>query len=70
MTAATKWRPIETAPADGTAVLVYRPHAPTSRIIGVDCRHPNTFNGGWQNSRAYEQPTDWMPLPPLPAVDH
>ena len=57
-----RWQPIETAPCDGRAILVYRPHAPTARMIGIDARHPGRFNGQWQHSRGDEQPAAWMEL--------
>ena len=60
------WQPIETAPKDGTGVLVFRPLAPTKRMIGIDGRRPNQFDGEWANSRPGEQPTHWQPLPPPP----
>lgn len=60
------WQPIETAPNDGTPVLVYRPLAPTKRMFGIDCRSPKQFDGAWVNSRPEEMPALWMriPLPP------
>jgi Protein of unknown function (DUF551) len=59
-----KWQPIETAPRDGTMVLVFR--APETgyekRVYGVDY----TKGGEWWLSRTQMQPTHWMPLPPPP----
>ena len=61
------WRPIATAPNDGTRVLVYRPDATSlKRKIGIDARTPDRFNGAWQQTRLGEQPSHWMPLPEPP----
>jgi hypothetical protein len=64
------WRPIETAPRDGTPVLVYGWRDPAFR--GVVARYPLggshwvvTWNG--DALRGEEAPTHWMPLPPSPA---
>lgn len=61
---ASPWRPIESAPKDGTDILVYRPthdgcYIP---IVGTDC----FLNGRWWRSNNETQPTLWMPLPPAP----
>ncbi len=64
------WRPIESAPKDGTIIFVYRPSAPPHRQVGEDYwqalldREP--YNCWWQ-SRGNEQPTLWQPLPTPPA---
>lgn len=63
---ATQWRPMETAPKDGTEVLLEFKKA---KIIEIG----NHFQGEWINredaplSLVYgERPYGWMPLPPLP----
>jgi len=61
----TEWRPIETAPRDGTPVLVGINDAGT-RVVLVrwqmdDWRYPFTI----RRLKAYT-PTHWMPLPAPP----
>jgi len=59
------WQPIETAPSDGTDVLVYRPDERDGGFdahVGVDYYK----NGTWWHSRRDQQPTHWRPLPPRP----
>lgn len=65
------WQPIETAPKDGTRVLLFTTHIPNDyyneSFIGVqigrwDCGH---MSDGWEFENIGE-PTHWMPLPPPP----
>lgn len=65
------WQPIETAPRDGTPVLIYGPLEvfDNSRPaqIGVACCCEAT--GFWicaSGNDAIYQPTHWRPLPPQP----
>ncbi|WP_367079153.1 DUF551 domain-containing protein [Luteitalea sp.] len=69
------WQPIETAPKDGTPVLVYFPEIGVWEVRwstdvfddGFWCVSDNKFEDrplrGW-----IENPTHWMPLPAPPAV--
>jgi hypothetical protein len=61
-----KWQPIETAPKDGTFVLLY---CPSSLGSYMDV-YSFTECGGWQCSNfeysPYPDPTHWMPLPDAP----
>ena len=61
-----QWQPIETAPKDGTRVLVWRRDEDgyTHRRVGVD--HFNVEIGKWWRSRRDMYPTHWMPLPEAP----
>lgn len=55
------WRPIDSAPKDGTPILVCRQY-PGSDQIGID-RYRNDV---WWRSTPYNQPQYWMPLPVPP----
>lgn len=69
---AAGWQPIESAPKDGTHVLVLDAHAPNVPPTTV-----HWFNGGWHlsvNQRGefseyiWGTPSHWMPLPKPPAI--
>lgn len=67
------WRPIETAPRNGTRVLVWRPRESDDHVAhaGVDHWRDDNAGGGsgsWYRSRRYQQPTHWMPLPAPPTL--
>ena len=66
---ATGWQPIETAPRDGTRILVHTYTGKTS--IAWFCEE----TGLWPEDEVYSEdgepcnvgwPTHWMPLPPAP----
>ena len=57
----TKWQPIETAPKDGTPVLLWGPWGE----VGMWCySHPIGWNDGYE--ALMHTPTHWMPLPEAP----
>lgn len=57
------WRPIETAPKDGTEVLVYVPR----RLGAIYAAASNpTGNQWWARNMGDLRPTHWMPLPTPP----
>jgi hypothetical protein len=60
------WRPIETAPKDGTDILVYCGPA-SDPIWGIACWDEGAWRL-WNDAewRRHDWPTHWMPLPPLP----
>jgi len=65
----TTWRPIATAPRDGTEILAYLPEAyETIDIVSYE------LDGVWCHARCVEVetvtglPTHWMPLPEVPVV--
>ena len=69
------WQPIETAPKDGSQIVIYWPYWSSDPFIA----NYSGDSGGWEGERcltpthaeAYpeRQPTHWMPLPKPPAVD-
>lgn len=63
------WQPIETAPRDGTVILLCRVHPnPDVRIAVSDGQWLETSNGHWDWVWPYirKEPTHWMPLPAAP----
>lgn len=73
----TNWQPIETAPRDGTRVLLFR-HGPNNQIVcgwwNTDCyaKRPRSY---WSHDfericgtidARQNPPTHWMPLPEPP----
>ena len=67
-TRASGWQPIETAPTDGTHILVF---APVDGVVSSYFKH-----GCWQRmttvyaaGRDGNEPTHWMPLPDAPEAD-
>lgn len=70
---APKWQPIETAPKDGTVILLGR-HMENFGFIkgyGYFAGEPDTFVSGWistgfdpvMSNLGLAAPTHWMPLP-------
>ena len=59
------WQPIETAPKDGTAVLVVLPDSDIPYAARFDAECGN-WRHCWDNYRLrnLDAPTHWMPLPP------
>jgi hypothetical protein len=56
----TDWQPIETAPKDGTYVLLATPKG--RMADGNFC----TKYGVWSWPYVMVEPTHWMPMPPRP----
>ncbi len=64
------WQPIETAPKDGTRILVYRPGKHNHPAVGVDFwQVGHAPYDVWWHSPSNGQPTHWMSLPPPPKGD-
>lgn len=68
---AAQWRPIQSAPKDGRAILVGRErNSPQSVrwMISVDKQSPGGwwFVGGYDGHRLRWEPSHWMPLPQPP----
>lgn len=62
LAAIPRWRPIETAPRDGTEILGYCSNIKSFGLLS--CFKPGmwaTNDGGYQRT-----PTHWMPLPAAP----
>lgn len=60
------WKPIDTAPRDGTSVLVYAPGVEgLGSIQSVACYHPDA---GWCIDEL-RHPTHWAPLPDGPSPE-
>lgn len=71
------WQPIETAPTDGTPVLLYYPSGaiePRGKEDGTDpilavmsCERPGLWEGYYSGiGPSWDAPTHWMPLPQPP----
>ena len=59
----TKWQPIESAPKDGTRVLLW---CPAERFI-IFLGNYRESSGGWTENGSYVlEPTHFMPLPEPP----
>ena len=76
-----EWQPIETAPKDGTKMLVYRPSANPGATVTIsfykedgNAKKPRPYwaitMSTWNvvEQRLWE-PTHWMPLPKPPTQD-
>lgn len=67
------WQPIETAPKDGTVVLIHDPDdAPYTGIVTIGLFDGEKWNGcdhGYHmNAGIIVAPTHWMPLPSPPGT--
>jgi hypothetical protein len=61
----TAWQGMETAPKDGTYILLWWPHwCPQYPIIGR--WFYGDWDSRWRNSDHGPSPKGWMPLPPAP----
>lgn len=64
-----EWMPIDTAPRDGTDIIVYRPKFDGDYIprVGTDYWMTNgVLAPTWGKSRKDCEPTHWMPFPDPP----
>lgn len=66
---ASAWQQIETAPRDGTRVLVFGYDDPRWQLGPIVARTLDRFDG-WYSlpGKHHVKPTHWMPLPPSPEV--
>lgn len=63
------WQPIETAPKDGTLILVYYLGWDEDAIMTYDLAH---YDNEWvdrNDDPLPDKPSYWMPLPPLKSPD-
>lgn len=71
--AASQWQPIETAPKDGTWVLLLWPMTRTNVMVsGKYYISARDFEEMWLSQPSVEsthEPTHWMPLPSPPTQD-
>lgn len=66
----SEWMPIETAPKDGTRIIIWRDH----RVCLARWRTLDGDNGYWDEwsvpmKRLTVPPTHWMPLPSPPTKE-
>jgi hypothetical protein len=73
-TSPTAWQPIETAPKDGTAILLFSPDA-RGLLPSIGLWSAGEFPNGeiyadwidcWADAVIDAEPTHWMHLPPPP----
>jgi hypothetical protein len=65
----TDWRTIDSAPRDGTEILLYGSCERDGRFFAPDCNvgwWDEDNLGGWQARDLPIDPTHWMPLPAPP----
>lgn len=62
-----QWQPIETAPKDGTTVLVCDRLGDCS-VASYWARKPTYWDGNWGDGEYETRPSHWMPLPAAPEV--
>lgn len=63
----SEWKPIETAPTDGTKVLIF--WAYWSAVPFVAYFRHGQWIGDEACSDGVDDPTHWMPLPDPPSVE-
>jgi hypothetical protein len=63
----TEWQPIETAPKDGTRILLsgLSPDGLGGRLEAIGISY--FINGEWEDWQD-DMPTHWMPLPKQPSA--
>lgn len=62
-----RWMPIETAPKDGTVILIMKDNTK----IASACWSETLNDGSWSFTATFQtmKPTHWQPLPPLPSEE-
>lgn len=66
------WQPIETAPKDGTVVMLYWPTISINAYPAVGFNHDDDYGWAWSQWMDYGEifPTHWMPLPAPPGKEN
>jgi hypothetical protein len=65
----SEWRPINTAPKDGTLILAWDGRAALLAYWGrSNAVNPFGWIGGHCHINHIDQPTHWMPLPDPPQI--
>lgn len=59
--AGPEWMPIDSAPRDGTRILIYAPDETDPDTVVAYYAHPD-----WTCGRYGYRPSHWLPLPPRP----
>lgn len=62
----SEWQPIETAPQDGTEVLLHCAEGDINVAYWDGTWWADTIEGGDVTRRGSGEPTHWMPLPEPP----
>lgn len=65
----TQWQPIDTAPKDGTWVLLLWPINSHVGPVACEGQYYHAKDGDsfwWSMLKLKTEPTHWMPLPPTP----
>ena len=68
----SEWQPIETAPKDGTKILMYypQPNIGTRKAMAISIGAWHLKGAAWHREGGkkirYTLPTHWMPLPSPP----
>lgn len=68
LAAIPRWRPIETAPRDGTEILGYEARLRIGGLMSYERESVGVTRGMWATTDGGYQrtPTHWMPLPAAP----
>lgn len=64
------WRPMESAPRDGTRILIYVPDDDDGETHKVASWGPSPYRSGWSYRGGWmagDVPQCWMPLPEPPS---
>jgi hypothetical protein len=65
-----EWQPIETAPKDFSAVILYDPETRRNNQVGEGYYAPEEYDADdlwhWSSDNSIAYPTHWMPLPAAP----